>query len=400
MSQIDDILFELERRVILFKSTTTLPDSSPLGYNGDPNSAVDGNTAGETLIYNCPVGSRYQQDDGTQWYKETLPNTWMLFGSGEGIVEATYSELQTLVTNSELVVGQKYLITDHQRTYIQPVTGLTKTGTIEPIIVTALTTSEFEPIAYSTLYPQDILYYEFSGDTKDVFGSADKGVIYRRIDTLLNNDIGLDFRQILSYRDGTVGGLVEDDYPLFITYSSGNVYNNTFVDSYNNVFIGGCQGNKINSDFRTCTLGNNFLENQIGSYFIGNKIGSNFYGNTIVVDFTGNTIGNNFVFSEIRGDFTNSTVGINFYFNRINAAFNSCNVGDYFDSNVSGSRVEFCIFPNNFKSSNICNSLSSIDFTGNTTVTLNTQKEIIKLQDDSVIIKYNDNYGNTIIENI
>lgn len=75
-------IVEIERRVILFKSSTTMPDGSLLGYNGDPNAANPLASDGEFLIYNCPVGTRYQEDDGTQWYKKSLPNTWLEFGSG------------------------------------------------------------------------------------------------------------------------------------------------------------------------------------------------------------------------------------------------------------------------------------------------------------------------------
>lgn len=73
-------IVEIERRVILFKSSTTMPDGSLLGYNGDPNVANPLASDGQFLIYNCPVGTRYQEDDGTQWYKKTLPNTWLEFG--------------------------------------------------------------------------------------------------------------------------------------------------------------------------------------------------------------------------------------------------------------------------------------------------------------------------------
>jgi len=54
-----------------------------LGYNGDPNYAT-GTTSGQILIKNCPTGSRYQEDDGTQWYKKTAPNVWAQFGTGTG----------------------------------------------------------------------------------------------------------------------------------------------------------------------------------------------------------------------------------------------------------------------------------------------------------------------------
>ena len=83
-SQIDTILLELQRRIVILRSTTTLGDGSQLGYNGDPNNAVAENTAGEFLIYNSPMATRYTQDDGVQWYKKERPNVWKKFGEGSG----------------------------------------------------------------------------------------------------------------------------------------------------------------------------------------------------------------------------------------------------------------------------------------------------------------------------
>jgi len=84
MGQLENLGFELERRVALFKSTTTMPDGTQLGYNGDPNMVSQTGTPGEYLIYVSPTGTRYQQNDGTQWYKKTAPNTWAQFGTGTG----------------------------------------------------------------------------------------------------------------------------------------------------------------------------------------------------------------------------------------------------------------------------------------------------------------------------
>ena len=85
MATTEDNSFEIERRVIMFKSTTTLPNGSALGYNGDPNAAINGNTDGETLIYNCPVNTRYSEDNGSEWSKKNLPNTWIRLGSSTAI---------------------------------------------------------------------------------------------------------------------------------------------------------------------------------------------------------------------------------------------------------------------------------------------------------------------------
>lgn len=66
MATNDELLFEIERRSVIFHALTTMPDGSQLGYTGDPNLAVLGNTDGEDLIYNCPSGSVYHDKTITQ----------------------------------------------------------------------------------------------------------------------------------------------------------------------------------------------------------------------------------------------------------------------------------------------------------------------------------------------
>lgn len=83
---VNSLLFEMPRRVILFKSATVLGDgSSLLGYNGDPNNAVASNTDGEQLLVYSPIGTLYVEDDGTMWHKtHRANNTWEAFGTGTG----------------------------------------------------------------------------------------------------------------------------------------------------------------------------------------------------------------------------------------------------------------------------------------------------------------------------
>lgn len=106
---IPTLQFELERRVILFKSITVLPDGSLLGYNGDPNLAVKGNTPGETLIYNSPKGTRYQEDDGKQWYKKSKPNFWIRFNTSNFINDNWDSE-EFLITQEIINEGSVDLL--------------------------------------------------------------------------------------------------------------------------------------------------------------------------------------------------------------------------------------------------------------------------------------------------
>jgi len=85
MPTTDELGFEVERRVVLFKSGTVMPDGSLLGYNADPNNATLGATDGQTLIANSPIGTLYIEDDGTMWRKTVRSsNTWVLMGDGSG----------------------------------------------------------------------------------------------------------------------------------------------------------------------------------------------------------------------------------------------------------------------------------------------------------------------------
>ena len=89
MATLDSLQFEMERRVILFKPTTTMPDLSQLGYNADPNLIVSPPVdplSGEFLLYYSPNNTRYVNYDASgntvqEWYKHSLPNGWRPLGS-------------------------------------------------------------------------------------------------------------------------------------------------------------------------------------------------------------------------------------------------------------------------------------------------------------------------------
>lgn len=90
MATLDSLQFEMERRVILFKPTTTMPDLSQLGYNADPNLIIVPSTPGETLLYNCPNNTRYVNYDASgntiqEWYKHSQPNYWLPLGGVSGV---------------------------------------------------------------------------------------------------------------------------------------------------------------------------------------------------------------------------------------------------------------------------------------------------------------------------
>ena len=91
---------------------------------------------------------------------------------GGGIIEVTYAELVNLKNTSSLVKGQNYLLTDYMTTYTQPVTEVSKTsGIIEPLIITATDVDKLHNQCKSTLYPQDIIFYEITGDIGNDYGT-------------------------------------------------------------------------------------------------------------------------------------------------------------------------------------------------------------------------------------
>jgi hypothetical protein len=98
-AQINNLLFEMQRRVVLFMPDTTMPDGSTLGSTSgllptdnpqrlydEPDLAPTG--AGALLIRNSPPGTRYQDVNGVQYYKRKNPitfvNEWVQFGEGTG----------------------------------------------------------------------------------------------------------------------------------------------------------------------------------------------------------------------------------------------------------------------------------------------------------------------------
>lgn len=124
--------------------------------------------------------------------------------SAVNYTELTYADLYTGSQLGELTPGQYYLMTDFQTCYDQPnydslgnpiTTGNYKTGTTEPILLLATSTTGFSPTVYSTLYPKDKISYDITWNTTEVTGSPAKGRITERIDEK-NNRADYDFRAV------------------------------------------------------------------------------------------------------------------------------------------------------------------------------------------------------------
>jgi hypothetical protein len=374
------------------------------GFISQTDSSINGklSVTGDTSIYGNITGTKFETSGGTpsQFVKGdgTLDST----AYSKVPISMTYSNLYSLVTTSGLTVGQRYIINDYQTVYTIPNTGITNTGITEPLLVTAISTSNLMSIAYSTLYPKDVIYYDIVNNETMVPGcnntNGGKGYIYRRIDTLKNNDIGFDYRNVKFRRwqisvsntdtDGSVGTWKKGDVVLktgtaeiylklnsiqnakFTDTNSWKIFNwdnlqyvsplasNWYINN-NNWLVPTTSNYKDYNMFSTVpTTGgtqssydniyeNNFHGNDsdiiknsntvfFGSIFQNNTIGNSFYNNTIGNGFYNNTIGNSFYNNTIRNYFFNSTIRDSFYYNVIGSGFYNNNIKNNFTNNIIG----------------------------------------------------------------
>jgi hypothetical protein len=130
------------------------------------------------------------------------------FSQSSNYLSFTYSELYNLTTGGTLTPGIFYLMTDYQTCYDQPnfdsytspiTIGNYKTGSTEPILLLAVSTTGFSPTVYSTLYPQDKISYDITWNLTEVTSGPAKGRITERIDNF-NNRTDYDHRTILFKR--------------------------------------------------------------------------------------------------------------------------------------------------------------------------------------------------------
>lgn len=217
-------------------------------------------------------------------------------------VELTYDELQYLIQDKKLGIGQVYAITDFQTIYQSNVK--TSTGTyqtwgdkINPskifkIIILALTPDTLctRVVIQSQDYPESykwVVEYDYQQETL-TDGVKTKGKITYLRDS--NNNVAYyDFKNIKSRRTKTqlaqLGIVIDKNYLDLYTFNTQdldeaseafNVYNNYFEsgakdnvfignECYNNVFEGGFRNNTFasschNNQFQFDTFGNNFKE--------------------------------------------------------------------------------------------------------------------------------------------
>ena len=312
----------------------------------------------------------------------------------------TYSVLLNLINTNSLTINKTYLINDFQTIYDQPdfdsdgvpkINVSTLSGTIEPLIVNAISNNKLSQIANSTL-SNDIIYYDPLFIQTEIMAAPAKGRIILRIDSN-NNMTNYDSKAVVFKRYQTtptsgIYTIVNDNgngsinniptfginnynikllnfYPDVVNISgpfqfilSNNIfgdgcndistgnyfYNNTFgIGCYANTFGNVCYNNLIGYGFFYNILGNNFNTNIIGNNFKNNHIVNGFRQNPdpSSMGFENNAIGDNFRDNNIQSGFRQNTIICTFIHNSISYDFQSNIIGSTqtgigFQDNVIG----------------------------------------------------------------
>ena len=339
--------------------------------------------------------------------------------------EGTYNDLYSFATGGTLTAGSYYLMTDYQACYDQPnydntknpiTTGNYKTGTTEPILLLAISTTGFSPTVYSTLYPNDKITYDITWNTTEITSSPAKGRITERIDNF-NNRTDYDNRSILFKRYD--GYSYNENNPLAgligisgITGTTGVLYGNTGTTFTSNFSTGDIVSvrNLDPSFFEVISVVSNSLAIISGvtinvttnsPYYPGNDDGvMSYYQPNIrqdqVFEYTtfgdaiddggavNNYIGNysnlhlefgtgDFLLANnvlLEGSFRNNTIGDGSYNNTFNDDCDNNQIGDSFYNNSTNDDFDGNIigenFSNNYITSNFNNNRIGSDFYSNT----------------------------------
>ena len=337
--------------------------------------ALTGKTIGELTSLNYTTNNLLipVEESGT---------TYHIAFSGINYTETTYSGLTIASSTGGLVPGQFYLMTDFQTCYDQPnytnegvaiTTGNYKTGSTEPILLLAISTTGFSPTVYSTIYTNDKITYDFTWSTTEVTNSPAKGRITERIDRF-NNRADYDFRSVQfiryqaflseNYHTGTVsidgsGNVVGVGTTFDNDFSVGNILG-IFSPNYSNL-IGGFAYYEILTitDATNMTVtGTTFYteSNKFYSRGTGGGIRSPFKCNVPTPSYTGfseyytfnsnqnsntylgdNQNYNDFILSNnvfLNGDYEDMTFGGNVVGNTFDNFMTSTTCGPFFQFNI------------------------------------------------------------------
>lgn len=378
-------------------------------------------------IYSKMAGDSPDLDVSTDLTKEQLLNGIAELSGpinsetgSPSIIQVTYAELTALVAANGLATGQNYLITDYQTTHTIPNTTTANVGPVEPLQVTAISANIISPIAYSALYPQDVIYYSLTSNATFQPG-ATKGYILRRTDTKQNNSFPFDFRHVKFRRwkisvtnEHATGNIASDPLTVFKKTGTNELYiklrdgigsfddanyyrrfefdNLSYIAPTSNANYSIISANTnlelpVTSDFADTlffahasgytSAYNNYIEGNLytfadfnsvyfGTSFSDNKIGKLFKNNNITGNFSSNRIANTFQ-NNCISVFNNNVCGNNMVNNSIKNAYSNL-FGEKFENNVISedfaynrftSQSTFNIIAEEFQGNNLFNYFSN-----------------------------------------
>jgi hypothetical protein len=380
--------------------------------------------------------------------------------------ERTYDELYSFATGGTLTAGSYYLMTDFQTCYDQPnfdtngipiTIGNYKTGTTEPILLLAISTTGFSPTVYSTLYPQDKISYDITWNATEVTDNPAKGRITERIDQF-NNRADYDFRAVQFIR--YVGYFSEQYYPgkinldgatgLVTVSETGTTFTNDFtVGDIFGIYAPGINGmasfqyyeiSSIVSNGEMYVTGRTLTNVNDAYYSAGIRLPD--YMNPFQCNITGTTndgfaeyytfndganyntyLGNNidyniFILSNnvfLSGPYENNTFGGNVVGNTFNDDMNSNIVGPYcqyniitndFDGNIIGSYFQYNIIDcdmdsnhiDNYFQNNMLGDADSQDFDFNRIGSYFTNNFLTFNNNDFINNNIGDSFNNNLID--
>lgn len=176
-------------------------------------------------------------DSGTT-YNMTLENLRHVMEDVD-IIDVTYSQLLNLINTSGLTPMYHYKITDFRTTHwmfngegVECNGGVPLVGPIEPLIVFATTVKDIDNIAYSTIYHNDEIEYNWDVNDfilDDCFNTVPdfRGVITYRREVNHNNSAGWDIRAVKFRRWESVAP----------EWDSGTTYNEKDIVIHDNIIF-------------------------------------------------------------------------------------------------------------------------------------------------------------------
>lgn len=179
---------------------------------GSPNDAING--ASSFLVNQAFQANRFELLNTNEW---AVLNGGTSGGSVPLAVNLTYAQLISAIGANALITGQRILLTDYQTaTYIQfSGTGgggiggeAVNVGSIEPLLLTAISSNQVSMLAESVVNSQDtILYMPVVADYDYDYAAAQgKGCIIYRQNNQTNVSRDYDFRAVVFRRWETVIG--------------------------------------------------------------------------------------------------------------------------------------------------------------------------------------------------